>query len=51
MTKEEFMELTGEDPVDVLGGDWENEIDEFMEDSEYFHEGHKIGSCFSCKMD
>ena len=28
MTKQEFKNLTGEDPEDVLGGDWENEIDE-----------------------
>lgn len=27
MTKKEFIELFGEDPVDVLGPDWENEIE------------------------
>ena len=26
MTKEEFKELTGEDPEDMFGGDWENEL-------------------------
>jgi len=26
MTKEEFIELTGEDPEDVLGPDWENDL-------------------------
>jgi len=28
MKKKEFKELTGEDPEDVLGGDWKNEVDE-----------------------
>lgn len=28
MTKSEFKELTGEDPEDVFGGDWKNEIEE-----------------------
>ena len=51
MTREKFIELTGEDPVDVLGEDWENEIEEYMEDSEHFHEGHQRGSCHWCKMD
>jgi len=27
MTKKEFEELVGENPEDVLGNDWENEID------------------------
>ena len=31
MTKNEFQELTGENPEDVLGGDWQNEVDEFTE--------------------
>jgi len=26
MTKKQFIELFGEEPVDVLGQDWENEI-------------------------
>lgn len=51
MDKEKFIELTGEDPVDVLGEDWENYIEEYLEDSEYFHDGHLRGSCFSCKLD
>ncbi len=29
MTIEEFIELTGEHPEDVLGADWENLIEEF----------------------
>lgn len=28
MTKEEFKELTGEDPEDMFGGDFENTIEE-----------------------
>ena len=51
MTKDEFKKLIGEDPEDLLGPDWENYIEEFMEDSEYFHEGHPRGGCPICKMD
>ena len=51
MDREKFKKLTGEDPVDVLGEDWENYIDDYLEDSEHFHEGHLKGSCFYCKMD
>lgn len=29
MTKKEFIELTGEDPMDVFGADWENELDRY----------------------
>lgn len=29
MTKKEFAELTGQDPEDVLGGDWENIINDY----------------------
>ena len=28
MKKQEFIDLTGEDPEDMFGGDWENEIAE-----------------------
>lgn len=28
MNKEEFKELTGEDPEDMFGPDWENEVGE-----------------------
>ncbi len=28
MTKEEFIELTGENPEDIFGGDFQNIIDE-----------------------
>jgi len=31
MDKEEFKEMTGEDPEDVLGNDWENETEEIKE--------------------
>lgn len=30
MDKEEFIELTGEDPEDMFGPDWENEVNELM---------------------
>ena len=30
MKKQEFIELIGEDPEDILGGDWENEIEELI---------------------
>ena len=30
MTKKEFKALTGEDPEDMFGGDWENEIGELL---------------------
>ena len=29
MTKKEFKELTGQTPEDVLGGDWENIINDY----------------------
>ena len=28
MTKDEFNDLTGENPEDIFGGDWENEVAE-----------------------
>lgn len=31
MTKKEFEELTGENPEDVFGGDWKNDIEELLE--------------------
>lgn len=31
MTKEEFIKRFGEDPVDVLGEDWEDQIEEYLE--------------------
>ena len=34
MTREEFYNLTGEYPEDVLGNDWENLIEEYLEDIE-----------------
>lgn len=32
MTKEEFIKRFGEDPIDVLGEDWENNIEEYLEE-------------------
>ena len=40
MNRDEFKKITGEYPEDILGQDWENEIDEYLEDSEHFHEEH-----------
>ena len=34
MTKQEFTELTGEDPIDLFGDDWENEIENFADEYE-----------------
>ena len=51
MNRAEFIKLTGEMPEDVLGADWQNEIDEYLQDSEHFHEGHLRGSCYHCKLD
>lgn len=28
MTRQEFIDLFGEEPVDVLGCDWENDLEE-----------------------
>lgn len=28
MTREEFIETFGQDPVDVIGSDWENDLNE-----------------------
>lgn len=30
MTRDEFIELTGENPEDILGPDWENEIENYL---------------------
>jgi len=52
MTREKFYKLIGEYPEDVLGADWKNEIDEYVDgDNEHFHDGHQVGGCFQCKMD
>ena len=34
MKRETFIELTGENPEDVLGNDWENEVEELSDGSE-----------------
>lgn len=51
MTRDTFIKLTGEKPEDILGNDWENYIEEYLEDSEHFHDEHLRGGCFGCKMD
>jgi hypothetical protein len=35
MTMEEFQELTGENPIDVLGENWEEYAEEYVEDAIY----------------
>ena len=30
ISKKEFFELTGENPEDIFGGDWENEVAELL---------------------
>jgi hypothetical protein len=34
MNRETFKELTGEDPEDIFGGDWENDLDHVQEDDD-----------------
>ena len=43
ITKDEFRELTGEDPEDVLGNDWENEVEEFDEEFGLVKINKKVG--------
>jgi hypothetical protein len=35
MDRKEFIKTFGENPEDVLGPDWKNIIDEYLEDVEY----------------
>lgn len=42
MNKEDFEELTGEDPEDVLGPDFQNEPDEMEEDEDPNEEANKL---------
>lgn len=30
MDREEFISMTGEDPVDMFGSDWKNEVDDIL---------------------
>jgi len=32
MTKQEFIDLFGEDPIDVFGSDWQNILEELEKD-------------------
>ena len=45
MDKEEFIELTGEDPEDMFGGDWKNEVDQILECKHFRNPG---GYCIYC---
>jgi len=59
MTRDEFKKLIGEDPIDLIGPDWENEVKEWdqekedlsdhLSDAGYMHEGHLIGNCYVCR--
>ena len=53
ITREKFIEITGEDPVNMFGEEgWEEMMEEYVYgDNEDFHEGHLVGGCFQCKMD
>jgi len=33
MTKNEFIEMFGENPEDMFGGDWKNELEEIEQSS------------------
>ena len=38
MTRKEFIDLIGEDPVDMFGNDWENDAEKYVKDvREYDH--------------
>ena len=43
MTKQQFIKQFGEDPVDVLGEDWENYVEEYLEDYEHEIRGYLYG--------
>ena len=47
MNAKEFKDLTGEDPEDVFGGDWENEIEKFTVD-DYKKAASKDCECLFC---
>lgn len=60
MTRKKFFDMAGEYPEDVIGEDWENEIEEWLEDSEnvcpecggFIGLGGKDNdACNYCKMD
>lgn len=49
MNKQTFIELTGEDPEDMLGPDWQNTIDDYAEDNGLTHGDHIVGNCYICR--
>ena len=53
MTREKFIELTGEDPVDVLGEGWEEYSEEYIDEMRCPDCGSlpSTGACYQCKMD
>lgn len=42
-TRESFKKEFGEDPVDLFGEDWENYIEEYIEERENFEIANKFG--------
>lgn len=45
-----FIRITGETPKSLIGDDWEEyDLDDWMDDEGYTHEGHEVGNCFICK--
>jgi hypothetical protein len=57
ITRQKFIDLTGEDPADLLGPDWRELMEDYVnseppyEENGHFHEGHQVGGCLACKMD
>ena len=41
MTRSLFRELTGEYPEDILGQDWENDYEDFVEDTLFAEKANK----------
>jgi len=48
MNKKDFKDLTSEDPEDILGGDWENDLEE-LESLEADHVNNCSG-CAKCEL-
>ena len=54
ITRQQFIDLVGEDPIDVLGSDWENEAEEYLEAEKCSDCGScnpGVKACFFCKQD
>lgn len=44
MTRKEYIEIFGEDPVELFGSDWENEVERFCPECDAKEEKH-YSSC------